>query len=122
MIIACGEDAQVVGGLDGRGVLRQTVADGGGVFGHGGFLNIVASLGADEKSLVAKHGVDVGGWAFEEVEEGAEVEVGLLVIQVQFATIGLFCGQIVGQDFGSEASGELVFKLDLGIERIGSGP
>ena len=71
---------------------------------------------------MAEYGVDIGSRAFEEVEEGAEVKVGLLVIEVQFTAIGLFCWKIVGKDFGSETSGELIFKLDLGIERIGSGP
>ena len=47
VIIAGGEDAQVVGSLDSSGVLRQTVANGCRVFGHSGFLNIIACLGAN---------------------------------------------------------------------------
>lgn len=44
---------------------------------------------------MSKDGVDIGGRAFEEVEEGTEVEVGLFVVEVQFPTIGLFGWEIV---------------------------
>jgi len=102
--------------------LLEAVSNGSGVLGYSCFLNVVASLSADEESFVSEDGVDVGGGAFEEVEEGAEVEVGLLVVEVYFATVGLFGWEVVGEDFGFEALGKLVFEFDFGIERIGGGP
>jgi hypothetical protein len=122
VVVAGGEDAQVVGRLDGGGVLGQAVADGGRVARHRRLLHVVAGLGADQEALVAQDRVDVGGGALEEVEEGAEVEVGLLVVQVYLAAVGLFGGEVVGEDFGAEAFGELVFELDFGVQRVGGGP
>lgn len=53
VVVAGGEDAEVVGGGDGGSVGALAVAGGEGVFGDGGLADIVASLSADEESLVA---------------------------------------------------------------------
>jgi len=122
VVVTGREDTKVVGGLDGGGVLGEAVADRGRVLGHGGFLHVVAGLSADEEAFVAEDGVDVGGGALEEVEEGAEVEVGLLVVEVYLAAVGLFGGEVIGEHFGSEAFGELVFEFDFGVQRVGGCP
>ena len=58
----------------------------------------------------------------EEVDKGANVDVGLLVVEVEFSGIGALCGQVVGEDFSFEAFGQVVFELELGIEAVGGGP
>lgn len=122
VIVARGEDAEVVGGLDRGRVLGQTVSDRGRVLGHCRFLNIIACLGADEEPFMSQHGVNVGGRSFEEVEEGTEVEVGLLVVEVDFSSVRLFGRQVVGQNFGFQPFGELIFEFYLGVERIACCP
>ena len=67
---------------------------------------------------MAENGVNVGGGAFEEIEEGAEVEVGLLIVEVHFSAVGLFGWEVVGEDFGFETLGELIFEFDFGVERV----
>lgn len=118
VIVACREDSQVIGSLDRGGILLQTIPDRSRVLGDSRLLDIIACFGADKETFVSKHGVNVGGGAFEEVEEGAEVEVGLLIVEIQFPAVGLFGWKVIGEDFGFEALGELVFKFDFGIERI----
>lgn len=118
VVIACGEDAQVVGGMDCGRILCQAISDSGRVFRHRGLLNIVACLSSDEESFMSEHSIEIRGRTFEKIEEGAEVEVWLLVVEVQFTTVRLLGGEVVGEHFGFEASGELVFKFDLGIQRI----
>lgn len=71
---------------------------------------------------MAEDGVDVGGRAFEEVEESAEMEVGLLVVEIHFPAVSLFGWEIVGKDFGFEAFGELVFEFEFAVERVGGRP
>jgi hypothetical protein len=43
------------------------------------------------------------------------VDVGLLVEQVHFASIGALRREIIGQNFGFEALGQVVFQLDLEV-------
>ena len=80
MVVRRGEDAQVVGGRDGGAIFRYTVADGSRVSGDRSLLHIIPSFGAYEETLVSQHSVDVGGWSFQEVEEGTGLEVGLLEV------------------------------------------
>ena len=60
--------------------------------------------------------------AFEEVDKGADVDVGLLVVEVEFSVVCALCGQVIGEDLSLEAFGEVVFELELGIEAVGGGP
>lgn len=83
VVVAGGEDAQVVGGGDGGAVLGSDIADGGAVAGDGGLLDVVTGRGTGEEALVADDGVNVGGGALEEIEEGAAVEGGLLEGEVE---------------------------------------
>ena len=122
VVVAGGEDAQVVGGGDGRAVGRGLKADSGAVASDGGLLHIIASRGASEETLVADHGVDVGGGALEKVEEGAAVEVGLLEVQVELSTAGLRRWQEAEDTLSLKALGEVVGHLDLGLERVGRVP
>ena len=122
MVVARGEDAQVVGRLDRGGVLGKTVANGGRVLGDGRFLDVVTGLSANKKTLMSEHSVDVGGGSFEDIEEGAEVEVGLLVVEVQFSTVRLFGGQVVGKHFSLQTASELIFEFDFGVQRVCGGP
>lgn len=122
MVVAGGKDAQVVGGGDGSGVGALAVAGGESVLGDGGLADIVASLGTDEEALVAQGDVEGGGGALEEVGEQAGVDVGLLVQQVELAAVCLLGGEVVGQDLGFESLGQVVLKLELGVEAVGCGP
>ena len=118
MVVAGGEDADVVGRGDGGGVDAGLVADGGLIARDGGLLHVVAGLGADEEALLAQDEVDVGDGAFEEVEEGARVEVGLLVVQVQLRGDVLVVGDEGGEELGFDARGDLVVELDFGVEGV----
>lgn len=122
MVVAGGEDGQVVASGDGSGVLGNAVANGGGVLGDGGLLDVVATLSTDEEALVAENSVEVGGGAVEEVEEGTGVQVGLLEVEVELSTLGLLGREVLGQDLSLETLGDVVVELELGVEGVGSGP
>lgn len=89
MVVASGEQAQVVGCCDSGGVCGEAVADSSGIVGDGSLLDIVATLSTDEETLVAENSIEVGRWALEQVEESAGVEVWLLEEEVDLGTLGL---------------------------------
>lgn len=122
MVVAGGEEGQVVAGGDGSGVLGNAVADGSRVLGDGGLVDVVATLSTDEEALVAENGVEVGGGAVQEIEEGTGVQVGLLEVQVELGTLGLLSGLVLGEDLSLEALGDVVVELELGVEGVGGGP
>jgi hypothetical protein len=122
VVVASGEERQVVAGSDGSGVLGNAVADSSGVLGDSSLVDVVATLSTDEESLVAENGVEVSGRAVQEVEEGTGVQVGLLEVEVELGTLGLLSGQVLGEDLSLEALGDVVVKLELGVESVGSGP
>jgi len=122
VVVARGEDAEVVGGSDGSVVHAVLVANGGGVPGDSGFLDIVTSFTTDDEALVANDSVYGGGRALEEVGESAEVERGLLEVEVEFGTGGLGVGLEGGQSLGLEALGDVVVELELGVEHVEGGP
>lgn len=122
VVVASGEDAQVVGGGDGGRVGSLAVAGGEGVFGDGGLSDIVAALSTDEETLVAEGDIEGGGRALEEVGEQAGVDVGLLVQQVELATIRLLRGQVVGQDLSLQTLGQVVLQLQLCVKAVGCRP
>ena len=122
VVVACGEDAQVVCGLDSGGVGTLAVTGGERVLGDGGLTNIVSTFCTDQETLMAECDVEVCGGALEEVGEKTSVDVWLLVVEVELAAVGLLCREVVGEDFGLEAFGEVVLKLELGVEGVGGGP
>jgi hypothetical protein len=122
VVVAGGEDREVVGGSDGSRLLGKAVADSSGVLGDGSLLHIVATLSTDEEALVAENDVQVGSGALEEVEEGTGVQVGLLEVKVELGTLGLGGGQVLGEDLSLEALGDVVVQFELGVEGVGSGP
>lgn len=122
VVVAGGEERQVVAGSDGSGVLGNAVANGSGVLGNSGLVDVVATLGADEESLVAENSVEVGGRAVQEVEEGTSVQVGLLEVEVELGALGLLSGLVLSENLSLEALGNVVVKLELGVESVGSGP
>lgn len=122
MVVAGGENAQVVAGGDGGGVLGNTVANGSGVLGDGSLLDVVATLSTNDEALVAENSVEVGGGAAEEVEESTSVQVGLLEVEVELGTLGLLGGEVLGEDLSLETLGDVVVELELGVEGVGGGP
>lgn len=122
MVVAGGEEGEVVAGSDGSGVLGNAVADGSGVLGDSGLVDVVATLSTDEESLVAEDSVEVGGRAVQQVEEGTGVQVGLLEVKVELGTLGLLSGLVLGEDLSLEALGDVVVELELGVEGVGGGP
>lgn len=122
MVVAGGENAQVVAGGDGGSVLGNAVANGSGVLGDGSLLDVVATLSTDDEALVAENSVEVGGGAAEEVEESTSVQVGLLEVEVELGTLGLLGGEVLGEDLSLETLGDVVVELELGVEGVGSGP
>lgn len=122
MVVAGGEDSQVVGSGDGSRVLGNAVADGSGVLGDGGLLDIVATLSTDKETLVAENSIEVGGGAVKEIEESTGVHVGLLEVEVELSTLGLLSREILGEDLSLETLGDVVVKLELGVEGVGGSP
>ena len=122
VVVAGGEEGQVVAGSDGSRVLGNAVTDGSGVLGDGSLVDVVATLSTDEEALVAEDGVEVGSGALQEVEEGTGVQVGLLEVEVELGTLGLLSGLVLGEDLSLEALGDVVVELELGVESIGGGP
>ena len=122
MIVARREDAQVVRCCDSRGVTSLAVASRETVFRDSSLLNIVAAFGANKEAFVAECQVDGRNGALEEFDEGAYVDVRLLVVKVELAAVGAFRRQVVGEDLGFEPFGEVVFELELSVEAVGGGP
>jgi hypothetical protein len=122
VVVRSGEDAQVVGSSDGGAVLGGNVADSGAVAGQGSLVDIIASAGTGEETLVADNGIDVGGGALEEIEESTTVEAGLLEEQVELGALGGGGGQEVEETLKLEALGQGVADLDLGVEGVGGVP
>lgn len=50
------------------------------------------------------------------------MDVGLFVVQVELATVRLLGWEVVCQDLGFEAFGQVVFEFELGVEAVGCGP
>lgn len=71
---------------------------------------------------MADDGIEVGGWALQEVEEGTGVEVGLLEVQVELNALGLGGGEEVAENLSLEALGDVVVELDLGLKSVGGVP
>lgn len=55
---------------------------------------------------------------FEKICEQSGVDIGLLVVQVQLATVGLLGWEVVCQDLGFQTFGQVVFKFELGVEAV----
>ena len=79
VVVACAEHAQVVRAGNSRSVGSSAVAKRSRVLGHGCLLDIVAALDTSDEALVADGGVDCRD-LFEEVDEGAGVDIGLLEV------------------------------------------
>lgn len=122
VVVRGSEDAEVVGGGDGSAVDGGRVANGGAVGGQGSLVDIVASGGTGEETLVADDGIDVSDGALEEVEEGSAVETGLLEVKVKLGTLGGGGGEEVEETLELEALGEGVSDLNLGVEGVGGVP
>jgi hypothetical protein len=84
LVVVCSrEDAQVVGSSDRSNVLRSGVSDSGRVVGNGSLLDIISSGSTSQETILSNYSVDVRGRAFEEIEEGSAMEVGLLEVKVE---------------------------------------
>ena len=118
MIVAGREDGQVVGGRDSGGVGTLAVSCCKSILCDGGLANIVSTFCANEETFVTESDVHGGGRSLEEVGEQTGVDVGLLVEEVQLSAIGALRWQVVGEDFGFQALGQVVLKLELGVEAV----
>lgn len=101
---------------------RVLVANGSSVAGDGSFLDIVASFTADNKAVVANHSIDGRGRALEQIGEGANVERGLLEVEVELRSGGVGIGLEAGKTFSLETFGDVTIELDLGIKDVCGGP
>lgn len=67
---------------------------------------------------MADNGIDVGGGALDQVAEGAEVELGLLEVQVELCALLLRLGQEGEGALDLEALGDVVGGLNLGLKGV----
>lgn len=122
MVVGSSEDAQVVAGSDSSRVLRSSVSDSGAVAGDSSLLDIVASSGTSEETILTNDCVDAGSWALEEIEEGTTVEVGLHEVDVEFGALGLGSWEEGAENLSLEALGNHVLDLNLGVECVDGVP
>lgn len=118
VVVRGGEDTALVGGGDGRSPGGLLIADGSGEGGDAGLLDVVAGGGTSQETLVANDGVHVGGRALEQVGEGAEVELGLLEVDIDLGALLLALREQGEGTLKLEALGEVVGGLDLGLEGV----
>jgi hypothetical protein len=122
MVVTCAEDLEVVRRRDGRGVRALRISRCESILGDRSFPDIIATLGADQETFVTECDVEGGGGALEQVGEQAGVDVGLLIEEVELAAVGSFSGQVVCEDFGLQALGDVVFEFEFGVEAVGGCP
>lgn len=67
---------------------------------------------------MAEGGIESCGRALEDIGEETGVDVGLLVVEIELAAVGLVDREVVGQDFGFEAFCQVVFELELGVKGV----
>lgn len=126
LVVAGGDDGQILAADDGGAVARGLIAETEGVAGDGGLLDVVACLTADQETLVAGNEIDdsvdvVVGHAM--VDEDARMDHGVLVGDGELlgGRVGLArVPQVLDVNLG--AGGDEIGKLDLGIEQRGGGP
>lgn len=118
MVVASGEDGEVVGGVDAGGPERSSVPDSSSVVGDGCLLDIVGSLETDEKTVLASDEIDLCGWAFKEIEEGASVDVGLFEVKVDLGALGLAGWEERAEELGLETLCDVLVQLDLGVKSV----
>lgn len=121
VVVAGGEDRQVVGGNEGEGVGGLLVTDTSGVTGQGGGLDVVGDGGTGGETVLAEGEVTVEGWTLEDVDEGSDVEGVLGVVVVDLDGLGGAWNN-GGNQFGLEAGGQGVSQLQLGGEGVVVGP
>ena len=123
MIITGSEDAQVAGCDNRSSVLGSDVSDGRRVSGDGSLLDTVTSGGTYQEAILADHSINVGGWALEEVEESAGVQVGLLESQVELSGGFGLCPRNDGtENLGLQALCDGLVELNLSVKAVGGGP
>lgn len=118
MVVARGEDGQVVGGGDGSGIGALAVTGCESILGDRGLADIISTFCADEETLMAESQVEACSWALQEVGEQPGVDVGLLVEEVEFTAIRALCGQVVGEHLRLQTLGQVVLQLQFGIEAV----
>ena len=122
VVVAGGENFQVVTCRDRSRVLRDSVANGCGVLGDGSLLDVIATLSTDEEALVSKNSIEVGSRATQKVDKGTSVQVRLLEVETELGTLGTLSREILSEDLGFETLGDVVVKFELGVESVGSAP
>lgn len=122
MVVGSGEDGQVVGGDDRSSVEWLLVSEAERVAGDGGLLDVVTGLSSDKEAVVANDSVNGGGWALEEVEESAGVEVWLLEVEVELDALGLGGWEEGAENLSLESLSNGVVELELGLQGVGGVP
>ena len=122
VVVGRSEDVQVVETVEGDGVLRGRVADGGSVSADLAVLNRVRSLSTGEQAVLADDAVEGEGRALEDVEEGAAVEAWLLVDGACERRLTAALREKRGLDVELQALCDVVLQLELGLEDVGRGP
>jgi len=122
VVVRGSEDAEVVGGSDSSGVLRDTVSNGGRVLSDLSPVNIVANFSTSEEAVVANNSITVKRRSLQQVEESAGVEEGLAEVEVELSTLAFAGGEELGEDFSLKPVGNGVVKLDLGVQSVEGGP
>lgn len=121
MVVGRSEDAQVVGGGDGARELNRRVSEGGRVAGQSSLLDIVSSLTTNNESLVSDNTVNScvhvpACWVV--VKEGTGVEGTLLEVEGELLGLWTILGGESAEELSLEASGDCVFKLELGVDQV----
>ena len=82
MVVASGEDAQVVGGGDSSGIRWLAVPESESIFCDSGLVDIISTFCANQETFVADSHVEYCGGTLEDIGEETRVDVRLLVVQI----------------------------------------
>ena len=126
LVVARGDDSQVLRGVDVGSVAGSCVAEAETVLRDRGFLEIVAGLTADKEALMSRDdvndGVDIAA-RLRVVDEGAGMHIGVLEGEGEFLRGGRGFArvpEVLQVDLG--AGGDDVGELDFAVEERGGGP
>ena len=60
--------------------------------------------------------------ALRQIGEETGIDIRLLIVDIESTTVCLLGWEVIGEEFGLEALGDVVFEFELGVEGVGGCP
>ena len=121
VVVAGGEDGQVVGGNEGDGVGWGLVTERSGIIGQDRGLDVVGQSTTSGEAVLAKGQVGVEERTLQQVDKGSGGDGILGEVGIELDGLG-GAWDNGGDQFGLEAWGDGVGQLQLGGESVVGGP